>query len=360
MNDKLKILFLINDITMPGGLSRVTLNLVDEFCLLGDDIEVKAVSAAAKFVRIEHSHIDYLDMPALHGLGLIQKIKWYINLKHCVEKNVNGHDYDVVIAVGTAMTLVASFCKFKRAKLWGAEHLAHNHYGRLRKAFKRWRYPKLERLICLTKADKEQYYDPYLKHVSVIPNFTNFANVRVERSGAKNILFVGRYNHMKGVDYLLDVIIKTHSLCPDWKFTLFGEGEQKRWLTEQLSVHGLSEIVTVNDPTSQIGEEYKKAGIYILTSRNEGFPMVLLEAQAHGLPIVSFDCETGPSEIITNGEDGFLIPSFDVDEFAEKLSLLANNDDLRSHMSQQALINRTRFSKDAVIQLWLDEFKTIL
>lgn len=359
MTAKKKILYLINDITMPGGLSRVTLNLIHEFCGLHGDIDVKAVSAAAKFTRIEHSHIDYLDMPALHGLNPMQKIKWYLRLKKNVERYVDQQGYDVVIAVGTAMTLFASFCRFQHAQLWGAEHLAHNHYGILRKAFKRWRYPKLNRLICLTQLDKERYYDTYLHSVSVIPNFTNFADVDVSSNRKKNILFVGRYNQMKGVDYLVDIIKKSHVRCPEWHFILFGEGEKKEWLLNELSVNGLTEVVTVNEPTPHISDAYQQAGFYILTSRNEGFPMVLLEAQAHGLPIVSFDCETGPSEIIRDEEDGFLIPTFDVDAFADKVALLANDDDCRTQMSQRALINRQRFSKDAIVQLWLKEFNAV-
>lgn len=355
----MRVVFLINDITMPGGLSRVTLNLNQEFCNFHSDLEVKAVSAAAKFTKVEHSHIDYLNMPALHGLSSLQKFKWYISLKNNVERYVDEQGCDVVIAVGTAMTLFASFCKFQHAQLWGAEHLAHNHYGVLRKVLKRWRYPKLKRLICLTQSDKENYYDKYLRSVSVIPNFTNFADVSVGSSDGKNILFVGRYNKMKGVDYLVNVIRISSVSCPGWRFTLFGEGEQKDWLLNELSVNGLTDVVTVNEPTANISTEYLNADIFILTSRNEGFPMVLLEAQAHGLPIISFDCETGPSEIISDQEDGFLIPTFDVNEFADKLILLANDEDLRLRMSQQALINRRKFSKEAIVQQWIKEFNSV-
>lgn len=345
---------------MPGGLSRVTINLVNEFAIVNDEYQVHALSAAAKFEKIEHSNIDYLDMPALHGLNAVAKLGWYKSLRNEVEDYVKKHDYQLVIAVGTAMTLFASFCRFSRASLWGAEHLAHNHYGVLRKALKRWRYPKLERLICLTHADKHRYYDKYLKNVAVIPNFTNFSSVNTEYSNNKTFLFVGRYNNMKGVDYLVDIINLVHEHCSDWVFTLYGEGEKKDWLLEQVEKMNLSHVVEVNDPTDNISKEYQKSGIFILTSRNEGFPMVLLEAQAHGLPIVSFDCETGPSEIIQNGEDGCLVPAFDTKEFADKLIALANDSDKRSQLSQSAFNNRQRFSKTSIIELWQQQFRTLL
>lgn len=356
----MKVLYLINDITMPGGLSRVTINLVDEFSSLNSEYQVHALSAAAKFDKVEHSNIDYLDMPALHGLNTLGKLSWYASLREEVETYVNEHDYQLVIAVGTAMTLFASFCRFRSARLWGAEHLAHNHYGALRKVFKRWRYPKLERLICLTHADKHRYYDKFLKNVAVIPNFTNFASVDAEYSHNKKVLFVGRYNDMKGIDYLVDIINSVHKHCPGWEFTLYGEGERKAWLLEQIQKMNLSHIVEVNEPTDNISVEYQKSGIFILTSRNEGFPMVLLEAQAHGLPVVSFDCETGPSEIIREGEDGYLIPAYDTKLFADKLIALANDGDKRSLLSENAFTNRQRFSKATIIDLWLEQFRTLL
>lgn len=356
----MKILYLINDITMPGGLSRVTMNLVDEFASLHGEYQVHALSAAAKFDKVEHSNIDYLDMPALHGLNAVGKLSWYSSLRDEVETYVNEHDYQIVIAVGTAMTLFASFCRFHKARLWGAEHLAHNHYGVLRKVIKRWRYPKLERLICLTHADKHRYYDKYLKNVAVIPNFTNFSSVNVEYSNNQKFLFVGRYNEMKGIDYLVDIIKLVHEQCSDWVFTLYGEGEKKSWLLEQVEKMNLNHVVHINEPTDDISKEYQQSGIYILTSRNEGFPMVLLEAQAHGLPIVSFDCETGPSEIIQNGKDGYLVSTFDTKEFADKLIALANDSEQRRKLSQNAFKNRQRFSKTAIIELWKEQFRTQL
>ncbi|MDA0129864.1 glycosyltransferase family 4 protein [Vibrio sp. MarTm2] len=358
MSKQTKILFLINDITMPGGLSRVTKNLVNDFAQFGNEFHVRALSAAAKYGKYHHSRVDYLEMPALHGLNAASKLVWYGSLRREVEYYVDSQEVDIVIAVGTAMNLFASFCKFKRASLWGAEHTAHNYFGPFRKLMKRWRYPKLQRLICLTYADKVHHYDKYLNRVVVIPNYTNFSEVESVYSNRHRFLFIGRYNKTKGVDYLADIIEKVHFACPSWLFDLYGEGEDKQWLQNRLTELNLDHIVEVNDPTNDVCHEYQKAGVFILTSRNEGFPMVLLEAQAHGLPIVSFDCETGPSEIITDGEDGYLVPAFDVETFAKRLIKLANDEVKRLDMSARAVKNRQRFGKDAILSLWLDQFRT--
>ncbi len=345
---------------MPGGLSRVTIDLVDAFAKLGDDHLVHALSAAAKFDKVQHSRIDYLDMPPLHGIKLIKKLIWYISLRKKVEKYVDNNAYDIVIAVGTAMTLFSSFCRFKKAKLWGAEHSAHNGGRWVRKLVKKWRYPQLAKLICLTKVDKTNYYDGLVRDVVVIPNYTNFSEISSTYSSNKTILFVGRYNKVKGVDYLLEIISYASPQLLGWHFNLFGEGELKSWLQTKLNEKGLSKVVTVNKPTDSVSEKYRSSGILIMTSRNEGFPMVLLEAQAHGLPIVSFDCETGPSEIIHHGEDGYLIPAYDTKKFASKLIELAMDYEKRKSMSEKALIHRQKFSKEAVLELWLQQFRTQL
>ncbi|WP_282177153.1 glycosyltransferase family 4 protein [Vibrio nereis] len=354
----MKILYLINDITMPGGLSRVTINLVDEFAKLGGEYQVHVLSATAKFDKVLNLNIDYLDMPPLHGITPIKKLMWYTSLRQKVEKYVDNNAYDIVIAVGTAMTLFASFCRLKKAKLWGAEHSAHNGGHWFRKSIKRWRYPQLDKLICLTKTDKIRYYDDLVEDVAVIPNYTQFSDISSTYSGNKSILFVGRYNKVKGVDYLLEIISDVSPLLPEWHFNLFGEGELKSWLQAKLNEKGLSKVATVNEPTDSVSEKYRIAGILIMTSRNEGFPMVLLEAQAHGLPIVSFDCETGPSEIIHHGEDGYLIPAYDTKEFASKLVELAMDDEKRKSMSGKALIHRQKHSKEAVLELWLQQFRS--
>lgn len=357
---KIKVLFLINDITMPGGLSTVTSNLLSDLSEASDRYVVRVLSAASKFDAINDDKIAYVGMPPLHGLTPARKLLWYIRLRKKVQSYIDKNKFDVVIPVGTAMTLFSCFCKFTRAQVWGAEHSAHNGGHWSRKLLKRLCYPKLDRLICLTKSDKHYFYDKFVKQVTVIPNYTNLASCSSYSTSNNSILYVGRFNKVKGVDYLLEVIRKTHPQCLGWSFNLFGEGEDKQWLKDKIYELRLENVVNIHEPSRNIQQEYEKAGVFILTSRNEGFPMVLLEAQANGIPIISFDCETGPNEIVTSNEDGFLIPEYDVDEFSEKLINLIHNSEKRSSMSRKALINQQRFEKKEVLKRWTQLFDTLI
>lgn len=357
MKKKVKILYIINDITMPGGLSRVTYNLLNDLEGFDCNIYVTVLSAATKYQSISHPRIDLMDMPPLHGRSKLGKMIWYLKLKKRIEKYVNSRDIDIVIAVGSAMTVFSSFLTFKVAQLWGAEHSAYNSCSRIRKLLKRWRYPKLNRLICLTEFDKKSYYDRYLKDVICIPNYTNYSGVKVSYSNRNSCCFIGRLNDIKGVDYLIDVIEKVSTQRPDWLFEIYGEGDKKAWLINEVSSRKLSSIVRINDPIEDVSFAYQNSGMLILTSRNEGFPMVLLEAQAHGLPVVSFDCETGPSEIISDGEDGYLITPFDTNLFAQRVLKIIDDENLRLYMSDQAFNKTNKFSRASVINLWIEQFK---
>lgn len=353
----MKIAIIINDITMPGGLSRVAMNFLESQALF-HDVELTVVSVASKFEQIQNESIEYLGLSPLHGVSSIRKVMWYIECLRAVQRYVNDNKFDVVISFGTAMTLLMSFCHFHRAKLWGAEHSAYSFGSKLRRFAKRFCYPKLDKLVCLTHFDKETYYDKYLENVVVIPNFNILSNSlpTIERTN-KNIIFVGRYNKVKGVDYLLDIIENYSQRNSSWQFSLFGEGELESWLKEEVCKRQLERVVRVNSPTRNIGIEYERASILVLTSRSEGFPMVLLEAQAYGLPIVAFDCETGPNEIISNGIDGYLINDFDVEEFVDKLILISTNEKIRGELSTNALKNSKRFEQNSIIKLWEQEFK---
>ncbi len=127
---------------------------------------------------------------------------------------------------------------------------------------------------------------------------------------SKSILSIGRFTKQKGFDILISFIAVFFEKNPDWKLTLIGEGPLKNDIEYLVKRKGLENNIKIKEPTNYIEKEYLKSSIYIMTSKYEGFPMVLLEAKAFGLPIIAFDCPTGPSEIIRNGEDGFLIEMF--------------------------------------------------
>jgi len=176
---------------------------------------------------------------------------------------------------------------------------------------------------------------------------------------SKRILFVGRMVYEKGYDILIEVLKKVSERHQDWDFRIVGDGPLKNMIVKQIELSGLKEKISVLSSTKLISEEYLKSSIFLMTSRTEGLPMVLLEAQACGLPIVSFDCETGPSDIITNYANGFLIDCYDTDKMVDKISMLCTDYDLRLKFGQQALENVGKFRPELINSKWEDLFRKL-
>ncbi|MCB0752639.1 MAG: glycosyltransferase, partial [Ignavibacteriae bacterium] len=173
---------------------------------------------------------------------------------------------------------------------------------------------------------------------TVIPNPLSFNNNDVEfhDQREKIVLAVGNHGFQKGYDRLLKIWEKVISEHPDWKLNIFGkiDSEMKHLkLAEKLNI---TESINFFSPTKNIGKEYQKAAIYVMSSRSEGFGMVLIEAMSFGLPCIAFDCPHGPRDIISNGQNGFLIENGNIEEFSNAVSFFIKNEEIRLKMGLRA------------------------
>ena len=170
---------------------------------------------------------------------------------------------------------------------------------------------------------------------------------------------MGRLDPQKGYDYLLHTAVKLKQEIPDWHLDIFGSGDDEEMLKELAKKLQVDDFVSFHPPTKEVAKELCNSGMYVMSSRFEGLPMVLLEAQECGLPIVSFDCPEGPSEVIHDGEDGFLVPLADTDALAEKIITLAKDQEMRKRFGQAAKINCQQFSPEKVGEMWLKLFSAL-
>ncbi|WP_145505956.1 glycosyltransferase, partial [Yersinia alsatica] len=160
--------------------------------------------------------------------------------------------------------------------------------------------------------------------------------------------------NIKGFDLLLDIWAKIEEVNSDWELVIAGDGEDKKLLAKKINELNLKNVALLPS-TPNVHDLYDQSAIYVMTSRFEGFPMVLLEAKASGLPIIAYDCDTGPSELIIDGEDGFLIPFADSDTFSDRLIKLMNDDNLREAMSLRSLVNSEKYQIEVTIgRKWKD------
>ena len=216
---------------------------------------------------------------------------------------------------------------------------------------------KLNQLVVLTEADKRSWHE--LNNVIVIPDPLSFVPSNHSQQKEKRVLAVARYSHEKGIDLLLRTWRVTAKENPDWRLDVYGDGDRTAYetLIDELGINRTK--CALHGRTSDVEAEYVNSSIFVCSSRFEGFGLVMIEAMACGLPVVSFDCPWGPRSIITNGEDGLLVENGNIAEMAERLSCLMSDEQLRISMSQAGISNSKHFNIERIAECWKSLFETI-
>ena len=171
---------------------------------------------------------------------------------------------------------------------------------------------------------------------------------------------VGRYNDAKGYDYLIPAWEIVYQRHPDWILDVYGSGELRDQVIEWIREKHLEESIILHDPVDNIMEKYMDSSICVLSSRYEGFSLVILEAMSCGVPVVSFDCPHGPRNIIKNGEDGLLTDYLNYHALADGICKLIENDSLRRQLGASARKNVLRFSQDSIMEQWENLFHKLV
>lgn len=216
---------------------------------------------------------------------------------------------------------------------------------------------KLDRFVVLTEEDKDAW--PELKNNRVIPDPLSFLPTKYSELKERRVIAVGRYVYQKGFDLLLQAWSKIEKLYPDWQLVIFGDGDRTPYENQMKALGVDDNRCHLNGPTSNVQHEYINSSIFVFSSRFEGFGMVLVEAMACGLPVVSFDCSCGPKDIIKDGEDGILVENGNIDLLASSLSILINDESLRKSMSKAGQKNAQRFNIVHIAEQWRDLFESL-
>lgn len=167
------------------------------------------------------------------------------------------------------------------------------------------------------------------------------------------LLAVGRLEHQKGFDVLIQAFAEIASLQIEWHLVIVGEGSERKKLEQLVGQLGLDDRISLPGRTDNVSDWYQQADLFVLSSRFEGFPNALLEAMANGVPAVSFDCQTGPSDIIQNGVNGMLVaPENGAFGLAKALSSLMTDASLREKLGQQATYVRERYAIEKIAAQW--------
>ncbi len=368
-----KIVYCIPAIYNSGGMERVLSLKANYLVEHGYDVSVITTDQAGRGVffpldeRIKLYDLN-INYEANNGKSIWSKVSQY-PIKHrkhrqALSKLLKELSADVVISM---FGHEASFLpKIKD----GSKKVLEYHFSKLRRMqYDRkgiWRLadwwrtkvderivPSYDHFIVLTQEDKVLWGN--LPNISVIPNPLTFDSKETAPLSHKRVIAAGRLDFQKHFDALIDIWAKVTTKFPDWHLDIYGEGKDKVILEEQINRLGLTTL-QLKEPTKEIQEEYLKSSIYVMTSRYEGLPMVLLEAQTIGLPIVSYACKCGPRDIIEDGISGFLIEPYDQALFIERLSTLIADEELRISMGTKAKEHSKSYQIDKIMPKWISLF----
>lgn len=216
---------------------------------------------------------------------------------------------------------------------------------------------KLDALVLLTEDDAEEWKNQ--TKTFVIPNALPFYSKEISKCKEHQAIFVGRMSEQKGYDYLIKAWESVYVKHPDWILNIYGDGEEKKRIQKMIIQKGLDKVIILNGTTKQIQEKYLNSSLCILSSRFEGFGMVLLEAMSSGVPCIAFNCPYGPSEIIHHNEDGYLADYLNIDSLSNYICQLIEDESLRIKMGKKAHINIQRYNKEDIMKKWIDLFNSL-
>jgi glycosyltransferase involved in cell wall biosynthesis len=371
----MKIVYIIDALAIIGGLERI---LIDKMNYLANEYNyeiylITTIQGEHPFIFPLSSKIKHIDLNTAEHKQYNYKypkrlfIKWKFehSIRISLQKHINEIEPDIII--GTTKYKADIICKLKsKAKRIIESHLAKSFTGD-NEGIKRSpiiqlffnlnlsRYNHIikkysDAIVTLTKGDAIEWGEPHKTYV--IPNVITQIATTLSSCENKKVIAVGRLTHQKGFDTLIKVWKIVNFNHPNWELNIYGTGELKNELTKQIHKEGLHNNITIHPPTPNIYQEMKNSSIFAFPSRYEGFGLILIEAMTNGIPCVSFDCPYGPSDIITNGEDGFLITNGDIQVMADKICYLIENEDFRKQMGQKAHQSAMRYAPENIMPMW--------
>jgi len=365
---KIKLLYITNQICGSGGLERV-LSIKSNYLINKFDYEVHIITLNQKDEPLFYEFSDQLIFHDIRVVG--NAIHAFMNYKNGLQKVVNTVKPDVISVCDDGLKgfFVPYFLRRNKAIVY-ERHASKNIFKNKDSSsfIDRLKFKFLEGLmylggrkyssfIVLTNENLKEWK---FKNLHVIPNPLSYSEVQKSSLKNKKVISVGNHGFQKGYDRLLQSWKKVSDIHPDWTLEIYGDKKHSKKHYDLAQKLNISDKVAFYEPVKDIQKKYQEASIYTMSSRSEGFGMVLIEAMIHGIPCVSFNCPSGPSDIISNNEDGFLVDNGDIEAMSIKVINLIEDEKLRRIMGEKASKNALRYLPEIIMVEWDNLFKKLI
>ena len=347
------IAYIIEKLSARGGMERILCDKMNHLAdhgghdvvavlLWHDELPVAyKLSSRVRVVRI--------DAPFGHPLAGFAIVWWRFRR---LIRHINP---DITVYTWVAGAFLASYSGWHGTSVFENHHTLSDmsHRRLVQRAAQR-----VDCVVCLSDNDAEAFRH-LARRTEVISNFTTLTGTTADMTSHR-CLAIGRLVPVKDFPRMLRLWKEAAETHPGWMLDIVGDGPEHQQLARIINDDNLQQCVTLHPATDDVARYYANASICLMTSRHEGMPLVLIEAQTCGMPAVAFDCTYGPREIIADAETGFIVPYDDDHMFVSRLSQLMDDDALRCRMGEAARQSAQRFSQQHIMNQWLQLFDSLL
>lgn len=382
----MKIVYIIKSFANKAGTERIICDKINYLAEKGHAITLVTYEQGNhSFAFSLHPSVCYVDLNTrffiANQLPIYKRafclLKLRKQFKSRLQKRIDEINPDIIISTTYSIDLINIILSVKsRARMIVESHVA---CFSIKKSYEKRRYPvirilaflydsfmfrtlgRCDAFVSLTKGDASDW-EKYIPNVTVIPNFaTMFPECLPSYEGVHHrIIAVGRLHVQKGFDMLIDAFSMVAERIPAWQLCIFGSGGDEQFLKQRIREYKLDERIHILAPTDNIYEEYQSSDFFVLSSRYEGFGLVLVEAMSCGIPCVAFGCKYGPEEIIEDGKNGLLVENGNVKEFAEKMLWMIRHREERLQMGKQARKDVRKYELNAIMPKWHELFESLM
>lgn len=376
----IKLIYLIPSLVNSGGMERVLTDKVNyliksgnySIAILTTDMKATESPFYELDVNIKLINLEIF-FESIFNLPLLEKRKESKILLEMYERKLSKYildnQVDICISMGAKELEFFSKLDVPVVKIFESHfnptvrssfivsHKGSSLFWRILGRYRDWQYlqqtKNLDQVVVLTKNAQIEWKKTH-NNVCLINNPSPFETIsdKIDFKEYKRAIAIGRLEDQKGFDLLIESWRNVYYKYPNWKLDIFGEGSKKDLLQKKINENKLDQVITLKGVTRNVQQELLTSDFYVMSSRYEGLPMVLLESISNGLPIVSFDCPTGPAEIIENNDCGILVLNGNIKDLSEKIISMIENVDVRKKMSTIAIEKSKKYSIELIMRQW--------